>query len=339
MGGFDSSYNANGYVGTPTGDISTGGDSGISGLSGMTGSGITTGLQALLGLYQIIKGSGSVTRPDYTIPKEITDLLTSAKTTAAQTESPYSQQELNQINAEQSNILGAVRKVAESAADIQGVLPGLQAQTNQGIQGIAKQNIDFWTANQEKLANAEQLMAQYKDKQFDINKQQPYEQELYTKNLQTQGGIQNMYGAIGGFMNNLMGYQTQQGYMDLAKKQMDITDAHYKAMEAAANGGAAPNYSDVNLMTPKSAQIPTYNTTDNLNPINTPQYNMALRGQNQIQPMQGLQIPDYSQSNTGLLQQTTNPYAEQYNLQPRNSQANQYDWVTRYMLGQQLGNF
>jgi len=108
-----------------------------------------------LGLYQLIRGSMiKEDRPTYETPQEITQNV-------------------------------AMRQAT-------GVSAG-QGQMNRGLLALAQQEAQDYQRRISGLEQARGVAAQYRDREFDINEFQPYQEAMRAKAALTSAGLQNLY--------------------------------------------------------------------------------------------------------------------------------------------------
>ncbi len=212
------------------------GSSGVAGqISNWAGGGasVTEGaLQTAYGLYLEKHNK----RPDYNIPPEIQQNLTEAN-----------QRALEGLPAAQKQEY--VNQLANSAAYSNANLGSLNA----GLRGVAGANNQFNTGygnllssdsaaranNQNAVYGMRDAMANYKDKSFQLNKENPY-YEMVAKSQALQGA---------GMQNISQGFQQgNNGNVDFGKqKAPQVTgDSPYGNYNAPSNNNNFGNYNSVN---------------------------------------------------------------------------------------------
>ncbi len=175
-------------------------------------SGILGGLQSAYGIYQDIKGSKMARdnkRPDYEIPEEISQNLTQAQQLALEgLPSEQKQQYLNNIQRTQQFGLNSI-------SDRKGGLAGIGSivqSGNDANMNLLSADAGARLANQKTLMNARSTMAGYKDKAFELNKLNPY-QERATAARSLQGaGLQNIFSGLGTIAGVTDRNQINNGY-------------------------------------------------------------------------------------------------------------------------------
>lgn len=174
-------------------------------------------IKAGVGLYQLAKGAGmKPERPAYEIPDEIKQDLAAARRLerGRMPGVQYAEERIRQGTAQQQYGL------RRSATNPNQLLSGLQLiQRNAQIaqRGLMEAEAgDYYR----RLANYQRslsLGAQYKDKQFELNKMQPYMDEARTKAALTQSGLVNAFGGLGEGLSGVAQGQMMNQQMKLMK--------------------------------------------------------------------------------------------------------------------------
>ena len=166
--------------------------------------------QGGLSLIQMIRGmSMNPQRPTYNIPQEVNDKLA------------QNQMNLNARSAgagrAQDNLFANQATTLQNAAQAGGgasnqLLAGAlaQAQSNKGFENLSASEREDYQRRLGNLGQAQSEMAGYRDKAFDINKMQPYQDAAATKSALIEGSIQNMFGALQSFNPIEFGQGQQQ---------------------------------------------------------------------------------------------------------------------------------
>ena len=148
-------------------------------------------------------------RPTYTIPQEVQDKLgqnamnlNARSAGAARAQDNIFQSQATTIqNAQQSG--GGVGNQLLAGAMA-------QANTNRSLADLSASEREDYQRRLGQLGQAQSEMAGYRDKAFDFNQVQPYENAAAAKSALIQGGIQNLFGASQGFMSLGDGGNQQQ---------------------------------------------------------------------------------------------------------------------------------
>jgi hypothetical protein len=174
--------------------------------------GILGGLGSLfkigLGATQLARARRmNATRPTYQIPEEVRRNQALAQTTLTG-RTPYAAQQERNIYQSASTGLYNARQAATNSAALLSAGAATQGMTNRAMSGLAaRESADYYN----RLGNLQrqnQMMAGYRDKQFDINEMQPYYETMAARSALMEGGLQNLYGGITG-----AGRVAGQGYM------------------------------------------------------------------------------------------------------------------------------
>jgi len=152
--------------------------------------------QTGLGVSQLIKARQyRMGRPTYEIPDEVSQglglrqqLLNARMPGAAEAErNIYESGAASLANAQQGAMDSA--SLLASAAGNQGAM-------NRALRKLSIQEDQDYERRVQGLERQQSQMAQYRDKEFDINKMQPYQEAAATRSALIQGGLQNVAGGI-----------------------------------------------------------------------------------------------------------------------------------------------
>lgn len=174
--------------------MSSGGASGGAGAGAANMlSGIFSGIVGMGQRRKAKKMLASLQRPEYVIPNEIMQNQRMAQQAANEgLPSQQYNQAMQNIQRQQNRALTA----AGSRRGALMALPGLQQQANDQLLNLDVKDAQARMANQQKLYGVNTLLANYRDKAFDLNKMQPYQQNYnYAQSLLGMGN-QNLYGGI-----------------------------------------------------------------------------------------------------------------------------------------------
>lgn len=183
---------------------SSGGGAG-QGVANMAG-GLLSGITGYFQRRKAKKELDKLSRPEYNIPNEV--LQNQKMAQAAANEGLPSQQ----YNQAMQNIQRQQNRALTAAGSRRGALmalPGLQQQANDQLLNLDVKDAQARMANQQQLYGINSQVGQYRDKAFNINKMQPYQEDKnYYMNLLASGN-QNLLGGadklLGGGANLLFG--------------------------------------------------------------------------------------------------------------------------------------
>lgn len=169
----------------------------------MIGQGIASGVQNVVGVYQYEKGKREDARnirPDYQIPDEIKNNLTQAQMMAL--EGLPAEQKQQYIQNLQRSANFSMNAISSRKGGLAG-LAGAQQQQNDAYGNLLSADANARMQNQKQAMQAGDVMAQYKDQQFKLNKLNPY-YELKAKDEALMGaGIKNIVGAHQNMANSM----------------------------------------------------------------------------------------------------------------------------------------
>lgn len=185
-------------------------------------------LPFILGGAQLLGGifGKKPERPKYRIPGEAQEAVSTARTLANSTTRPGNEAAVTEINQDAADATNAAQRVTGNQSQILGANDRAGLIKSRAMLNNNALNSDFKFNAQKNLIGALNNFAQYRDKAFQLNKMQPYQDKAQTKGALISGGIQNIFGASqdAGNMNMLReiyGLKGQGGFnlMDLFKKK------------------------------------------------------------------------------------------------------------------------
>lgn len=171
-----------------------------------------------LGLAQLVRGRAmrQPVRPTYEIPQPIQNQLGARQMNLHGRMAGASQVEEN-IMQGQATAMGNIKQGATSGAALLGSAAMAQAQSDRAMTNLQSQEAADYQRRLDGLERAQGLMASYQDKEFDINRYEPYSQAMETRSALTQGGLMNLYGGLesaGGIMGQMASMEYMQpGFM------------------------------------------------------------------------------------------------------------------------------
>lgn len=160
---------------------------------------LPTLFQGGLSLIQMIKGlTMQANRPTYNIPQEVNEKLAqnqmnlnarSAGAGRAQ-ENIFANQATTIQNAQQSGGGASNQLLAGALA---------QAQSNRGFENLSSGEREDYQRRLGNLGQAQSEMAGYRDKAFDYNQNQPFQDAAATKSALIESGLTNAFSALQSF--------------------------------------------------------------------------------------------------------------------------------------------
>ncbi len=224
------------------------------------------GFQLLRGLSQAKKNQ----RPNYEIPQEIEQNLNQAQLFAQQG-MPMEQYNRAASSIDRNQAFG-LRSMSDRRGGLVG-LAGLNQGANDAYNNLAMQDAQMRMQNLSQLYNARGTMATYRDKAFDINQMQPFQQRAAEAQALQGAGLRNIMGGL-------------QGAGNVMSSQM-----MYNAMNPSMGGGGAFNPMERNMAQMGGNGYPEMlNMQQAFNPY---QAMMNNYGNNQIGNPNFVQMPQF----------------------------------------------
>lgn len=183
------------------GGSGSGGGGGGGGWGNIAG-GLLSGIVGLSQRSKANKALAALKRPEYNIPNEILENQKNAQMAANEglPSAQYNQAMQNIQRQQNRGIAAATDRRAGLMA-----LPGLQQQANDTTLNLDVKNAQQRLKNQQQLYGINSQVAGYRDKQWDINKMQPYQRD-YQYNMGLLGaGNQNALAGADKFLGGLLG--------------------------------------------------------------------------------------------------------------------------------------
>jgi len=167
-------------------------------------------IQGGLSAIQLLTSLGiNPQRPKYTVPQEVQDKLAQNQVNlnarsagaARANENIFANQATTLQNAQQAG--GGISNQLLAGAMA-------QANTNQALGDLSASEMEDFQRRLSNLGAVQSEMGQYRDREFDINKMQPFQDAAAAKSALIEGGIQNLFGASQGLAGLGMGQNKQQ---------------------------------------------------------------------------------------------------------------------------------
>jgi len=155
--------------------------------------------------------------PTYARPEEANELLDLYRQRASATRLPGQEAIESGLGATVAEGIGAANRAASSSVSALGAVTDLYGKKQQAIRDLGIQFAEYKAARQAELGGALGQAAQYSDREWEMNKWNPYQVKMNELTGQRQAGMENLFGGLEGMgmaFNNLMG---TKGYMDVLK--------------------------------------------------------------------------------------------------------------------------
>ncbi len=214
-------------------------------LLGLISQGVGNLLQIPLGVGQIVAGSlMKVKRPKYNIPQEVNNMLALRRQNLQGRMAGAGQAERN-IMQGQANAVNAYQNTMNNPNAVLAGVSASQGQTNRAMNDLNTQEAIDYQRRLAGLEGAQRTMTQFKDKAFEINEMQPYQDKARTKAALIGSGLKNFFGAISGggeAVQDYAGYKMMQQQMGMG----DTSQASQAPPQASApvTTPQAPGFTD-----------------------------------------------------------------------------------------------
>lgn len=120
-------------------------------------------------------------RPTYVRPGEVDQNRNLAQTMAMSNRVPGQNQIEDQIGANQATMVNAALNASNNSGDILATIGNLNQNTNNQLNNLSMQAAQNKQQNIDRLMDANNTMADYKQQEFDYNQNQPYELRVKRK--------------------------------------------------------------------------------------------------------------------------------------------------------------
>lgn len=168
-------------------------------------------LKSGLGLYQMIRGGAmNPQRPTYEIPDTAKEELGMSRL-AANGRMPginYAQMRIDQNAASASY---RANRAATNPNQILASQAGIQMNSDIAGRGLLESEANDHQRRLMNLSRSLRMMSEFKDKEFQLNKMEPYQDAARTKAALVQGGLLNLFGGVGESMTGMMAGKMMQG--------------------------------------------------------------------------------------------------------------------------------
>lgn len=135
-------------------------------------------------------------RPAYKTPEEIAQMLALVKAGASQTELPGQGILEQKIGAASAEGVRQATQASDSSASLNAGIAGITGSEQDKLGDIGVEAANYRQMQQEKLKQALMATAPYKDKEFDINKMEPFKEKASAIEALKGSALENAYGGI-----------------------------------------------------------------------------------------------------------------------------------------------
>jgi hypothetical protein len=219
----------------------------------------------------------NLVRPTYNIPTAATEALGTARTLASSNQLPNQVQAEQAINQGTANALYNINQNATSGTEALAALTGVTANEMGAMNNLSGQAANFANSQNANLIAALGNYAQFQDRAFEYNQNQPF---LFKANQAAALGGAGMQNMFNGF-NNLAGVGANAMMLGGAKSTMGNTDLQNQVAGMDANKFQNNPFGQVKSSTPNMlASTFSNNMTNTTLPAMTPEqqqlYNMGI---------------------------------------------------------------
>lgn len=193
-------------------------------------------IQGGLSAIQLLTSLGiNPQRPKYTVPQEVQDKLAQNQVNLNARSAGAARANEN-IFANQATTLQNAQQAGGGISN--QLLAGAMAQsnTNQALGDLSASEMEDYQRRLGNLGAAQSEMGQYRDKEFDINKMQPFQDAAAAKSALIEGGIQNLFGASQGLAGLGMGQNKQQPMQPMSPVGQLPTRSMLQPVQSMNNG-------------------------------------------------------------------------------------------------------
>lgn len=177
--------------------------------------------QAGFGLYQTVKGgidARNNERPVYEIPESMRQAMDTSERMAQRGLDEQTRQ--NYLQGLVDTRAAAFQGLSDRKAGI-GAVAGVQQREIAGQQQLAAMDNEQRMRNIAALQDMRMRMANFEDKEFEINQMQPYQDRAAAASAMQGAGLQNVFGAAESYAKmEMSGYNQQQRDIRDMKQQM-----------------------------------------------------------------------------------------------------------------------
>lgn len=145
-------------------------------------------------------------RPQYSIPEAVKQQVNQARYLASMRELPGQNVMENRIGSNLGKGISELKNVSANPADLASNVAKMYSNSNDAINDIGIKAGNQWLQNQGLLNQNLGMLGQYQDKQFDINKMQPYVNNMAASSALREGAFRNASAAGQNIASGISGY-------------------------------------------------------------------------------------------------------------------------------------
>ena len=178
----------------------------------MTLAAILAGAQGIYGLSQLLGGATMNTpdRPTYQPNQATQEMVNATRTEANSAIVPGQMQMQDALRANTANAVNTVQRNSTNPASILAAAGAAQMGENRSLSQLYQQNLSYKDRARARQMQALSSLSQAQDKQWEINKQQPWMDAVNTKSALFGGGMTTLGDSLGGLGAILQNKQLQK---------------------------------------------------------------------------------------------------------------------------------
>lgn len=159
-------------------------------------------------------------RPEFSIPQGVIDAVNNAKYVASMRELPGQNLMEGRIGQNLSRGIADLKNVASSPAELSTNIARMYSGSNNAINDIGLAAGQNWLNNQAGLRQALGQLGQYQDKQWQINKFQPYQNNMAASAALREGSFRNLSAAGQNLASGISGYANMKYQQDMLDEML-----------------------------------------------------------------------------------------------------------------------
>lgn len=207
---------------------------------------LSIGIPALFNLGKSLFGAGQLannrrpSRPQYEIPSAVRSYLTRRNVMANQ-DMPGRDLIEDRIGANVANTIGDVNRAASSSGAALGAITNVNQRAQEAISDLGIQSAQYRQQQMDKAAEAQRYMADYQEKEWEYNKNLPYQRAMNEYTQKKQAGNANLWGGLEGIGSSVL-----QGFGSMKRNEQiqSLIDAIKGGDMSAANAVAGTSVYD-----------------------------------------------------------------------------------------------
>jgi len=215
--------------------------------------------QGVTGVYQTVKGNQlekqAGERPEYEIPEEVLQALEATRTRANQTRLPGQSAIESQIKASTASTAGRMSEAAGSSSELLGALAQAGLGEQQNMMNLGIKSAQLQDQRQAELIDFLKKMGSYRDKEFQANEMNPWQEAMAASSAMKGSGMQNIFAGV----SDVAGIGLNQVTNDQIEKILGLLGGS----NSQANTGGVDLGSDLGVEKDPSMTNNPFNTTLN----------------------------------------------------------------------------